>query len=90
MAGKQLSDGNPTGTTLGQSTSDKIGFYGLATPIVQPSGFAAITTTVGSASYSTNATTVFGFQTVTQADAAISAINTLRTVLVNLGLMASS
>jgi hypothetical protein len=34
--GKQLSDGNDSGTCLGQSTTDKIGFYGLATPIVQP------------------------------------------------------
>lgn len=36
MAIKQLSDGNPDGTTMGQSpTNDKISFYG-ATPIVQP------------------------------------------------------
>lgn len=36
MAIKQISDGNPDGTTLGQSpTGDKISFYG-ATPINQP------------------------------------------------------
>ena len=35
MAGKQLSDGNPTGTTLGKDeTTDKVGFYG-GTPVVQ-------------------------------------------------------
>lgn len=34
---KQLSDGRPSGVCLGQSSSDKLGFYGLATPIVQPS-----------------------------------------------------
>ena len=33
---KQLSDKNPQGTLLGTATTDKIGFYGLATPIVQP------------------------------------------------------
>ena len=33
---KQLSNGNSQGTLLGQSTTDKIGFYGLTTPIVQP------------------------------------------------------
>ena len=33
---KQVSDNNPNGTLLGQSTTDKIGFYGLAVPIVQP------------------------------------------------------
>jgi hypothetical protein len=34
---KQLSDAGPDGTLLGQSATDKIGFYGLATPIVKPS-----------------------------------------------------
>ena len=36
-----LGDGNPDGTIIGQSASEKIGFYG-ATPVVQAS---AITTT---------------------------------------------
>ena len=39
-----LSDGNPDGTLFGQSTTDKIGFYGLTTPIVQPSVTAVVTT----------------------------------------------
>ena len=34
---KQLSDKGPDGTLLGQSSTDKIGFYGLTTPIVRPS-----------------------------------------------------
>ena len=29
MSSKQLSDGNPDGTLLGQGVSDKIGFYGV-------------------------------------------------------------
>ena len=37
MAVKQLSDGGSDGTRLGQSSTDKIGFYGLTTPIVKPS-----------------------------------------------------
>lgn len=37
MSVKQLSDGGPDGTRLGQSATDKIGFYGLTTPIVKPS-----------------------------------------------------
>lgn len=45
MALKELSDGGPEGTRLGQSSTDKVGFYGLATPIVQPSVATAITTT---------------------------------------------
>jgi hypothetical protein len=48
-AGLQLSDGNSDGTNLGQSTSDKIGFYGLATPVSQPSSSFA-TSAVGTAS----------------------------------------
>ena len=31
----QLSDAGPDGTLLGQSSTDKIGFYGLTTPIVR-------------------------------------------------------
>jgi hypothetical protein len=32
-----LDDGDDTGTVLGKTSSRKLGFYGLATPIVQPS-----------------------------------------------------
>ena len=41
---KQLSDGGPDGALFGQSATDKIGFYGLTTPIVRPSVATAITT----------------------------------------------
>lgn len=34
---KELSDGGPDGVRLGQSSTDKIGFYGLTTPIARPS-----------------------------------------------------
>lgn len=44
MAKKQLSDAGSEGTVLGQSSTDKLGFYGLATPIVRPSVATAITT----------------------------------------------
>jgi len=43
MAVKQLSDGNPDGTQLGQSASDLVGFYGK-TPIAQ----VAVISTTGS------------------------------------------
>jgi hypothetical protein len=36
MSVDQLTKLNPDGTNFGQSTADKIGFYGLTTPIVQP------------------------------------------------------
>lgn len=50
MALKEHSDGNPDGQRLGQSSTDKIGFYGLATPIVQRAGAAQATSLVGTAS----------------------------------------
>ena len=44
MAINHLSDGNPDGLLVGQSSTDKIGFFGLTTPIVRPSVTAVITT----------------------------------------------
>lgn len=44
MAVKQLSDGNTAGTTLGQSATDKIAFFG-ATPVVQVAMTAVATAT---------------------------------------------
>jgi hypothetical protein len=37
---KELSDANPDGTSMGQSATDKIGFYGI-TPVVQATIAAA-------------------------------------------------
>jgi hypothetical protein len=37
MAVEYLGTGNDDGVVLGRSSTDKIGFYGLATPIVKPS-----------------------------------------------------
>ena len=37
MAVEYLGTGNDDGVNLGRSSTDKIGFYGLATPIVRPS-----------------------------------------------------
>lgn len=37
MAVSYVGAGNDDGTNFGRSTTDKIGFYGLTTPIVQPS-----------------------------------------------------
>jgi hypothetical protein len=50
---KHLTDNDPSGTLFGQSSTDKIGFYGLATPIVRPSvtwpNTATATTTLNEA-----------------------------------------
>ncbi len=41
---KQLSDGGSDGTALGQSTTDKIGFFGTATTVQQVCTSAAALT----------------------------------------------
>ncbi len=81
MPVKQLSDGNPDGTVLGQSTADLIAFYNVA-PVQQRSGSAqaAVDTTAPS-----NASP-FGF-TQTQAQAILTLLNEIRATLVGVGLM---
>jgi hypothetical protein len=44
MPVKQLSDGGPDGAKLGQSATDKVGFYGV-TPVVQGVAVTALVTT---------------------------------------------
>ena len=39
------SDGGPDGALFGQSSTDRVGFYGLTTPIAQPTITAVGTTT---------------------------------------------
>lgn len=85
MAVKELSDGNPDGTRLGQDSSDPIGFYG-ATPGTRRSGSAqaAVATTAATT------TTPWGFTTSTQANAIVTLVNEMRAAMVALGLMAGS
>lgn len=83
MTVRQLSDLDSDGTVLGQSASDKIAFFG-ATPVVQQTHVAAVSTTAATT------TSPWGFSTSTQADAIVSLVNQCRTALVNTGLMASS
>ena len=56
MANEYLGTGNDDGVVLGRSTSHKIGFYGLATPIVQPSVTWPNTGTQGTVNHSTTTT----------------------------------
>ncbi len=84
-AGKQISDGNSTGLIIGQSASDKLGFYGLAIPIVQPSGTVAAAATTLAVS---TTTAQWFFSTSTQANALVSLANDIRAKLVALGLIA--
>lgn len=82
MAIKQLSDGNPLGTRVGQSATDLVSFYGAA-PVAQPAVLTAITVTQPTA-------TVFGFTTTAQFNLLVAAVNTLIANQKTLGFMATA
>lgn len=97
MAANQLSNKSPDGTLLGQSASDKIGFYGLATAIVQPTGAAqgAVTDASGGvAAPATGILTLTGTYNSTILANAIATLaaqgNALRSALVALNLIAGA
>jgi UDP-N-acetyl-D-mannosaminuronic acid transferase (WecB/TagA/CpsF family) len=75
----------PDGYCMGQSTTDKIAFYG-ATPVVQRSGSvqAAVATTAATT------TTPYGFSTLTQANAIVTLVNEIRATLVANGMIAGA
>jgi hypothetical protein len=81
MPVKQLSDGNPDGTVLGQSAGDLISFYNVA-PVAQRSGVAQAAV---SAAAPTNSSP-YGF-TQDQAQAILTLLNEIRATLVGVGLM---
>lgn len=84
---KQLSDGNPDGTTMGQDTSDLIAFYGV-TPVAQQSGAAQAAVGTTSAIKTTGST--WGFASSTQADAIVTLVNEMRQDLIDLGLISGA
>lgn len=77
-AGLELSNANPSGTSLGQSATDLVGFYGV-TPVVQPTATAqsVVATTAITTAISTSVTGTFGFVTTAQGDAIVAAVNSL-------------
>jgi len=84
MAARQLSRKNPDGTQMGQSATDKIGFYGT-TAIVQRSGSAQAALTL-----TTVKTTGFGFQSSAAFEAFIAQLEEIRATLAALGLFKGS
>ena len=80
--GKQLSDGNPDGTSLGQSSSDLISFYG-ETPIVQPGVTAIGTTTISQVATSGK----WAFASSTAALAFVARVRSIQDKLDALGLI---
>jgi hypothetical protein len=81
---RNVSDGNPDGNTFGQSTADKISFYGV-TPIIQRANsnqaIADTTTPVSSSP--------FGFGS-TQAAGIITLVNEMRAALIAIGIIKGS
>jgi len=49
MAVEYVGSGNDDGVNIGRSATDKVGFYGLTTPIVQPAITAVATATATTA-----------------------------------------
>lgn len=82
MAVRQLSDANADGTSLGQSSTDKVSLFGV-TPVVQPSVL-----TPPAATAATNSTP-YGYSQA-QADAIVTWIRAADTVIKNLGITKAS
>lgn len=89
-----LGTGNDDGVNLGRSITDKIGFYGLATPIAQPSGAAQAAVTDGSTGTAAATNGIAALTGTYNSTLLINAIatlaaqgNALRNALVSLGLI---
>jgi hypothetical protein len=81
---RELSDGRSDGTRLGQSATDKVGFYG-ATPVVQVALSATPAVATTAPINSSISSSCFGF-TSAQAAAIIALANAHRAAFVTLGL----
>lgn len=80
--GQQLSRGSDDGWCLGQSSTDKGGFFGLATPVVQPSVTAA--SAVAKTTTTTSTTTAL----TTDLDNLRTMVLSIRTALTGLNIVA--
>lgn len=80
----QMNDGKVSdGHCFGRETSAKIAFFG-GTPTTRPSAPTAVATTVAIST----TTTKWGYSTSTQANALVTAVNTLIGIVTSLGLAA--
>ena len=76
--------GNSGGTVLGHSSTELIGFYGVATPVARRSGATQSTVAM------TLTTGGVGFVTTAQAQAIYDQLNEIRATLTAVGLWAGS
>lgn len=86
MAARQLSDGRPDGTTLGQSAADLIAVHGAA-PTVQYAFVQSIGTLsgIGAAGFSGSGLSGFGFSSSAQLLALVAEVRDMRALLVAKG-----
>lgn len=93
-AGQQVTDGNPDGSNVGQSTTDKVGFWGV-TPVVQPSATdqsAVATTAITTLATEPTATdiAVAVNSLISRVSAAVTLVNQVRSDLVTAGILKGS
>lgn len=81
---ERLDYGSPDGCLIGGASTDKIGFYGTA-PVAQYATISAVATTAA-----TSTTNAYGYTTAAQADAIVTALNSVIDALKDVGLVASS
>lgn len=79
----QMMDPVTGGHRIGRTTSDKIAFFG-GTPTTRQTAPTAVATTVAIST----TTTKWGFSTSTQANAIVTAVNSLIGIVTTLGLAA--
>lgn len=92
MAADQLSKLSPDGTLLGQSATDLIGFYGLATPIARRASASQTNYTITAVTALATATISqvgtsgkWAFASSTVANAYVARVKQLRTDIVGAG-----
>ena len=81
---EQVTYNSPDGAMIGQSATEKVGFFGI-TPIVQPADAAQ-----GALTVTTATTAGYGFSTSAGFNAFIAQLENLRAELVLLGLIKGS
>lgn len=86
MSAENITKGAPDGTSFGQSTTDKISFYGVATVSQLSAAAQAAVVSSGAVAISSG----FGFTTSAELNNLVALANALRSALVSLGLIKGS
>lgn len=81
---ERLDYGSPDGSSWGGAATDKLGCYGV-TPVVQAANITAVATTAA-----TSTTNAYGYTTAAQADAIVTALNSVITAIEGFGITAAS